>query len=76
MSPMVSPLLLTEPSFWTGVARSIDMFGLFTLYNQSPSAVIADARALEHDWAAVGRDLRDALDGSGVRVVSRGPEIS
>lgn len=58
---MHTDFLFAIPSFWSGVARSIDLFGLFTEYNESPHGAMADARALSSDWYIVGEDLVGAM---------------
>jgi len=53
--------LFSVPSFRTGVARVLDMFGLFDSYNVSPSPDDADLKAIRSDWAALGADFRAAI---------------
>ena len=53
--------LIQEGSFLSGAARSIDLFGSFTEYNQEDSPEQADERALRSDFEAVGRDLWSAF---------------
>ena len=53
-------LLYATPSFLEGVARAIDIGDTLTEYNLSESGADADLRALRSDWAAIGRDLRQA----------------
>ena len=54
--------LFARPSFLSGVARALDLGGIFDGYNQSQSDEGADLRALEGDWAAVGIDMHRAID--------------
>ena len=56
-----SDFLFVKPSFFNGVARSIDVFGGFTEYNMSSDSQDADYRALVHDAQAVYGDLAGAL---------------
>ena len=49
--------LVTRPSFFNGIARTIDLFAGFTEYNISPSNEIADSRALFNDVRAVYDDI-------------------
>ena len=53
-------LTYAVPSFWEGVARSIDIGDTLTEYNVSESGAAADFRALRADWKAVGSDLASA----------------
>ena len=53
--------LFSVPSFRTGVARLLDLFGMFDSYNVSPSPDDADLRALRSDWVALGADFRGAI---------------
>jgi hypothetical protein len=53
--------LFAMPSFWSGFARGIDLFGVFDSYNDSESDAEADRRALASDWEVVWQDLANAL---------------
>ena len=59
---MTSDFLIARPRRLYGLARLLDLFGLFDLYNQSSNPPEADARATFSDWAMVGRDIRDAVE--------------
>ena len=54
--------LFAQPSFLSGVARLFDFWGLYDLYNVSPSTAEADARALYADWNIVGQELIAATE--------------
>ena len=56
--------LIAMPSFVRGAGRLGDLLAAsrFYSYNQSATPDQADARAIAHDWAQVGQDLRDALE--------------
>ena len=54
-------LRFARPRWWTGVARILDLGGVFDSYNMGPSAEL-DARALSSDWALVGHDLRLVME--------------
>ena len=56
----VADFLFARPSFLSGVARTLDLFGQFDEYNQSTTGEIADARAMYSDWRAVGEELHSA----------------
>ena len=60
---MRTDYLFAEPSFTSGVARLLDLFGGFDDYNDSPSAAAADARAMYSDWRVTGEDLAGAMMG-------------
>lgn len=53
--------LYASPSFFSGVARLFDFWGLFDSYNNSRNGRSADAKALYSDWRAVGLDVRKAM---------------
>lgn len=55
-----SDFLFARPSFWSGAARLIDLWGRFDSYNLGRSAEESDARALYSDWRITGQDLRDS----------------
>ena len=61
---VTSDFLFAQPSFGSGVARVLDLWGRFDVYNTSDSAEEADARAIASDWLVVGQDIYDALDSS------------
>ena len=54
---ITTDFLFARPSFSSGIARLFDFWGLYDLYNVSPSTVEADARAMYSDWRIVGQDL-------------------
>ena len=58
---MSSEFLFARPSFLTGMARVLDLWGRFDRYNESRTPEEADVRALVSDWMVVRRDLEDAL---------------
>lgn len=55
-----SDFLFARPSWLSGFARLVDLFGVFDSYNQSRSGEEADARASYADWYIVGHDLHVA----------------
>lgn len=72
-------VLFDPPSFFAGMARSIDMGNTLTDYNKSMTPEQADHNALAADWMAVGRDFRMALDtvaASDRRLATRGERSS
>jgi hypothetical protein len=58
--------LFGTPTFITGVARLVDLWGVFDHYNGASSEDEADAIALYSDWRITGQDLRDAMNDFGV----------
>lgn len=58
---MGSGFLFAQPSFRSGVARTLDLWGLYNEFNVSPTPEVADARAMRSDWNALGTDLYGAL---------------
>ncbi len=54
--------LFAQPSFASGIARGLDLYGSFDSYNTSTSEVDADRRAIANDWLAVGEDFTNVLE--------------
>jgi hypothetical protein len=54
--------LFAQPSFFSGVARTGDMWGAFDDYNTADSSAEADFVATASDWLMVGGDLSSAID--------------
>ena len=59
-----SDFLFAQPSFASGAARVLDLFGQFDEYNRSETPEEADAKAIASDWIVVGQDLADAIEQS------------
>ncbi len=57
-----SDFLLAQPSFTSGMASNLDLWGQSQSYNESEDAAQADANAIFSDWAMVGQDIEDALE--------------
>ena len=49
--------LFSMPSFLSGAARTLDLFGQFDEYNQSPTPREDDARAMIEDMMVVASDI-------------------
>lgn len=62
MNRFRTDFLFAQPSFGSGLARVLDLFGLFDSYNESPKPAEADARAIYSDWAMIGQDLIDSAE--------------
>ena len=62
MNRFRTDFLFAQPSFLSGLARVLDLFGLFDSYNESRTGAEADARAIYADWAMVGQDLLDSAE--------------
>jgi len=56
-----SDFLFAQPSFASGAARTLDLWGLLDDYNISSTTVEADVKAIAADWIVVGQDLTDAM---------------
>ena len=56
-----SDFLFAQPSFASGAARILDLWGQFDEYNISATAEEADAAAIASDWIIVGQDICDAI---------------
>ena len=67
MNRLQTDFLFARPSFLSGVARILDLFGVFDSYNLSRTPEEADARAMYSDWRIVGQDIFDASDTFGTK---------
>jgi hypothetical protein len=54
---MRTDFLFTQPSFFRGVARVIDLWGQLNAYNLSVTSSEADLIALRSDWEMIRRDF-------------------
>jgi hypothetical protein len=61
MRRVTSDFLFAQPSFTSGAARTLDLWGQFDDYNLSETANEADAKAIASDWLVVGQDLSDTI---------------
>ncbi len=55
-------LLFARPSFGSGVARALDLFGAFDDYNSCSTESEADQIAIGSDWSVVGCDLNEVIE--------------
>lgn len=62
MFKFASDFLFAKPRALFGVARALDLAGLFDSYNISRSVVEADAKALLMDWYVLGQELNDSVE--------------
>lgn len=53
--------LFARPSFISGAARLFDFAGTLNAYNISATGELADVRAFQEDWKAIGDDMRAVL---------------
>ncbi len=54
--------LFVRSSFSEGMARVLDIGGTLQIYNESNSPNRADAKAINHDWKMVGKDIKDSIN--------------
>ena len=59
--------LFAQPSFASGAARALDLFGKYSAYNSSDSEADADQSAIASDWFVVGADLAGAMEQAKVK---------
>jgi len=52
-----SGFLYATPSFISGAARALDLYGTFDKYNSSSTEREADSKAMWADWSIVGGDI-------------------
>jgi hypothetical protein len=53
--------LFAQPSFMSGAARTLDLWGGLDDYNSSETPFEADEKAIAADWLVVGQDISDAI---------------
>lgn len=56
-----SDFLFAKPSFFSGAARVLDLYGIYDAYNCSSTEREADYKALLSDWHMVGQDIVTAM---------------
>lgn len=61
MNKTRSDFLFAQPSFVSGVARLLDLYGLYDVYSSSSTEREADYKALLSDWRVVGQDILAAI---------------
>ena len=59
----MSTFLFATPKVIDGIASVIDLFGVYTVYNDSPSTAEADRRAMTADMQAMQQDAIIACKG-------------
>jgi hypothetical protein len=53
--------LFTHPSFWGGMARTLDLGDTLTEFNRSLFGHEADIIAIKSNWMAIGKDISVAM---------------
>ena len=66
--------LFATPSFFSGVARLVDLGGIFDDYNLHRTPSEADAAGLRADWAGVATDLDVGMTAEAENQASRARE--
>lgn len=61
MNKIRSDFLFSTPTFASGAARALDLFGTYDTYNSSSTDHEADFSALFSDWSIVGQDISFAM---------------
>ena len=54
--------LFATPSFLSGIARMLDIYGQFDSYNTGETTEMTDAKAIYSDFRIVGQDLSQAIE--------------
>jgi hypothetical protein len=62
MKNIKSDFLFAQPSFASGAARVLDLWGELDDYNRSETSLEADAKAIAADWFIIGQDIYDAIE--------------
>jgi hypothetical protein len=58
---MSNYFLFARPTFWSGMARVLDLSGSLNEYNYTSTPKVADFCAISSDWKAVGSDILNAM---------------
>ena len=66
--------LFSEPNFWSGMARVVDLGGTLNDYNYSISPQKADYYAIRSDWKEVGADISRAMAKYEDEIIANGKE--
>ncbi|MGC2197236.1 MAG: hypothetical protein WA628_21340 [Terriglobales bacterium] len=61
MNKASSDLLFANPTFISGAARVLDLYGVYDEYNSSSTDYEADFKAILSDWMVVGQDIFVAM---------------
>ena len=56
-----SNILFETPSFISGMAKSLGLFGNFNRYNSSLTEDEADYKGIYSDWLTIGNDIRNTI---------------
>ncbi len=67
MKKSYTNLLYAKPGFLSGIARALDIAGIFDSYNDSPTGSMADYMAIKSDWKTIGNDLRNIMNTTPVK---------
>ncbi len=54
-------ILFADPGLLSGIARIIDIAGVFDTYNDALSQEMADYIAIASDWRTIGMDMKAAI---------------
>ena len=61
MNRASSDFLFASPTFISGAARVLDLYGVYDAYNSSSTEYEADFKAILSDWMVVGQDILVAM---------------
>ena len=61
MNKVRSDFLFATPTFVSGAARVLDLYGVLDAYNVSETGQEADYKALHSDWSIAGQALFSAM---------------
>jgi hypothetical protein len=62
MEKVTTDFLFAQPTFTSGAARVLDLWGTFDDYNRSETPSEADAKAIAADWLVAGQDILEAIE--------------
>ncbi len=62
MEKVKTDFLFAQPSFISGAARVLDLWGVLDDYNISATPMEADEKAIASDWLVAGQDIYDAIE--------------
>ena len=57
-----SSQIYRQPSFFKGIARMFDLFGMMDRHNTQSSDQTSDLKATKRDWKIIGNDIKLAIN--------------
>ena len=62
MNSSYTDILFANPSIISGIARNVDIMGIYDNYNSTFTETMADNLAIASDWKTIMMDLAISMD--------------